>query len=405
MSTGMKINPRQWLQQEQRPRTTHPDYGHIKTTLKGYKDAMEEVYAEYGMDDSMAFKRRVKQKMGLISAVKPGQIPDFLDGVTEHLRLLKDRTPSYLRKLNRVVALWQEFVDVKDMGTLAFRDFDRNLLEQFYNWMVYEREESEEGGNLAPNTAANMIKSTYTLLNATGPVTYKGRAGGRGFHDNVDYRENPFRVREKDTPQVALTLDELKKLQGYSGPKRLQQVRDLFLIGCFTGQRISDYSRINRTWIKEMQGQEFLQFNAKKTGQQITIPLLPHLKEILERYNYSAPSGSNGKVISEVKFNEYLKELCRKAGIDALVEDEEFDRDKGEMKKVFVEKWSKVTSHTARRTAAALFYDLGLPMSDIMLITGHSTERNLKKYIRRNNMNAAVAMADRMRTIMNDKWK
>jgi integrase len=404
MSTGLKINPRQWLQKAQRPRTTHPDYDHINVTLKGYKDAMQEVYAKHGMEDSKAFKRRVKAKLGLVQDISPGQIPDFFIGMEEHFQLLKNRAPATLRKLHRVVELWKEFTEAKGMGSLSFKDFNRNLIEQYYNWMVYEREDSKKGGKLSPNTAANMVKQTHSLLNATGPKLYKGKSGGRGFHENTEYRDNPFRVTEKETPQVALTLEELKLVQGYSGEERLERIRDLFLIGCFTGQRISDYKRINRTWVKKMRGKEFLQFIAKKTERQITIPLLPQLKEILERYDYTAPTGVNGKVISEVKFNKYLKELCQKVGVNDSVEDQFFDRDKGEMIKIFVEKWSKVTSHTARRTAATVFYDLGLPLSDIMLITGHTTERNLKKYIRRDNTNAAIAMADRMVNLINEKW-
>ncbi len=78
--------------------------------------------------------------------------------------------------------------------------------------------------------------------------------------------------------------------------------------------------------------------------------------------------------------NRYLKEICKDAGIDDMVEIEVTNG--GTPKKVWKPKYELVHTHTARRTGATLMYLSGMDIYDIMKITGHTSPAMLRKYIK-----------------------
>lgn len=82
--------------------------------------------------------------------------------------------------------------------------------------------------------------------------------------------------------------------------------------------------------------------------------------------------------ISEAKFNEYIKQACKKAKIKSLVEYE--PKRKGEQKQVF-EKWELVSSHIARKTFVTGMIKRGFEIQLIKELATISYERNLKRYL------------------------
>ena len=101
----------------------------------------------------------------------------------------------------------------------------------------------------------------------------------------------------------------------------------------------------------------------KKTGAKISIPVSSGLRKILDRYNYKLPH------LEDQVLNRYIKEICRLAGLDELIEIQTTKG--GIIKKEYKHKWELVHSHTARRTGATLMYLAGMDYYDIMRITGH----------------------------------
>ena len=82
---------------------------------------------------------------------------------------------------------------------------------------------------------------------------------------------------------------------------RLDRARDLFLVGCWTGLRFSDFNDIRPKNIKG----DFIEIKTQKTGETVVIPIHSALKNIMEKYagkteNSLPPSISNDKL------NEYI---------------------------------------------------------------------------------------------------
>lgn len=145
--------------------------------------------------------------------------------------------------------------------------------------------------------------------------------------------------------------------------------RDIFMVGVWTAQRVSDYNNISRDdiqtltkrWIEDVPDPEhpwqttavirtrditYINIRQKKTGAKVAIPCSSDLKTILEKYDYLIPHQ-----IEQV-LNRNLKARGRKAGLDQLVEIENTKGGKSTIDRI--PKYELIHSHTARRTGATL---------------------------------------------------
>src|SRR5690606_13896679 len=128
--------------------------------------------------------------------------------------------------------------------------------------------------------------------------------------------------------------------------------RDLLLVGCNTGFRISDWSQIHPDNIKTTsEGNKYIEIiPEKESATAPSTPLFPIVERILNKYNGVLP------VISYQKFNEYVKELCELVGIDEKLKIKYAKE--GRTKIETVKKFSQVSSHTCRRSFATnMFLD------------------------------------------------
>jgi len=236
--------------------------------------------------------------------------------------------------------------------------------------------------NYSPNTIGRHIKALKVIMRA---------AGEDGLHENKDIERKKFKVITAEVHPIYLTQTEVENLYNLdlSDNKPFDIARDIFLIGCYTGQRFSDYSRINAKHIKEVKGGKIIELIQKKTGQRVLIPVRPELETILKKYDYNPPH------THEQKANERIKLVCEKAKINELIEIEEI---KGGLKVTQSKaKHELIKTHTARRTGATLMFLAGIPTISIMKITGHKTEREFLKYIR-------ITDEENARKLMNDPY-
>lgn len=162
----------------------------------------------------------------------------------------------------------------------------------------------------------------------------------------------------------------------------LRKVRDIFMVGCLTGQRLSDYKRINDSMIVSINEKQFIKLRQVKTGKDVMIPYDARAKSILEKYNGELPK------VARHTFNSHLHFLGEILG---WTEDAIFMHGENtEHKRVC----DLLTSHTARRTFATNAYAAGVPLASILAVTGHSSERNLRTYLRLNSMEKAIIAAE-----------
>ena len=217
----------------------------------------------------------------------------------------------------------------------------------------------------SPNTIGARIKGLKLFMN---------EAYERGLHSNLDFRLKRFSKPSEETKAIYLNENELKAIYDFdfSNNKKLDRVRDLFLIGCYTGLRFSDLSLLTTKNINEENNT--INVKTQKTGKMVVIPIHAFIRQILLKYNNDLP-----KMLSNQKFNDYIKEVVKKVSID---EEIPIQREKDNLSYVDkVPKYELITSHTARRSFATNAYLAGIPAISIMKITGHKTEAAFMKYI------------------------
>lgn len=199
-----------------------------------------------------------------------------------------------------------------------------------------------------------------------------------GLHSNIEFTKKDFATYQEETDQVYLTDSEVESIRNLDLHERPQLIlhRDLFIIGCYTAQRISDYNRIDKYQLCTLSnGKKALRiFHQKKGSANVFIPMKKSLEKILQLYSFSPPR------VTAQKFNTNIKVICKLAGIIELFEAEETIG--GEKVTIVEPKYEFVSSHTARRTGATNMYKAGIPTLDIMKLTGHTKESSFLKYIR-----------------------
>ena len=242
---------------------------------------------------------------------------------------------------------------------LTFDDINQDFYKSFINFLNKKK--------YSPNTIGKHIARLKKLMRS---------AKEEALYTGNEHEQKYFKVLEEETEEVYLTIDELKAIAelDLSNSPELEIHRDVFLIGCYIAQRISDYKAIKPQHIsKTAKGVPILKLIQQKTGETVMIPIGRELKQILDKYNNHPPA------VQDYKLNESIKIIARLANIDTLIE---IEKVKGGIKtRKVLPKYELIKSHTARRTGATLMYLAKIPTIDIMKITGHKKESNFLKYI------------------------
>jgi integrase len=209
-------------------------------------------------------------------------------------------------------------------------------------------------------------------------------ATDRGYNRNLEFRK--FKLTEKDGDVIFLTFDELMKVFKVElKEQRLQRVRDIFCLSCFTGLRYSDVTRIKPENI--VNGSIIIR--SQKTRDTLTIPLNSFAKEILGKYEDTADTCLPKMSIQ--KLNDYLKEVGKFANLNSPLT---VTRYRGAEKiETTKPKYEFLTSHIARKTFVTNSLYFGMKTEILMDITGHKTHSAFKRYykivdsIRKSEMN------------------
>lgn len=204
------------------------------------------------------------------------------------------------------------------------------------------------------------------------------------LHKNHSYHLSGFKVVSEETDAAYLTPEELKDIYDLdlTSVPRYERIRDLFIVGCWTGLRYSDWSKVQQ---QNIFNRDYMRIKTTKGERLIVIPLHHYVKAILEKYNYILP-----KVISNQKLNDYLKEIGKLAQLDDKISTTMTKA--GSRVSSTHHKWEKVSTHTARRSFATNMYNIHVPSLTIMAITGHKTERSFLRYIKVNQEQHAIKL-------------
>ena len=377
------------------------------TTLESYKVLFNE------LNEKIPCKPSLDSKINNPSNGKPSLkefISIYIKEVEDGTRLRNRSTlkiqystiKGYKGLLNQIIEYEKKrhrIIDWDDMTFDFYDDFKRFFIEKEYS----------------PNTIARNIRILKTMLYAAKDMHYtthddfmsKKWSADREEVDNIyisssrieemanfdmsDYKEMKLRAEKyaKDEAERKRLVHALKR-DVYR--KKLEEARDIFIMGCLTGQRVSDYKRINYDMLETIIGEDnFIHLIQEKTGKDVYVPYSPLMKKILMKY------GGNLPKIYDQHLNERIKVVGLLLG---WIENAGISEHRGVLKARSNKRFcDAIVTHTARRSFATNAYKEGVPLSAIMAVTGHSSEDMLKKYLKLDSKEKALlALAEFKKT-------
>lgn len=310
--------------------------------------------------DYIAGKRKVEDKQEQIGLF------EYMDNFCGYkMGKIADTTLRSYKQTKNLLERFNPNLDFEDIDLMFYDDFVHFLEED----------------NKSLNTIGKHIKNFKVFLRS---------ATQDGVNKNMIFTRSDFKAPKEQTTAIYLDDDELKKLanQNLSEFPNLDRARDIFLIGCYTGQRVSDYNGLTKEDIVTRDGIQFFKIKQRKTKKELLCPITIEIQEIL---NKPANNGRPPKKMNQQDINEYIKKAGKKAGIREMITRKHTQGGKEIVESI--PKYDLIATHTARRSFCTNMYKRGMPTYDIMQFSGHSTEREFYKYIRIEKEQRAVSIA------------
>lgn len=360
-STRELIHPNYWNKNTRRAKETKefPEYPEFNARLDKLESTIKNVYRKIINDKKLPDIENLK--VNLTRELK-GEAPlaelgfrDFITSYIEESRSIKSLLT--IKSYNTSVFHLDAYFD--SIGKRL--DYDEIDLNFYNSYLAFLTEKQK----LSHNSIGKEIKNIKVFLN---------EATDRGLNTNLDFRKKRFRKLTEETDKIYLTLDEVDAIYNLdlSDTPYLDRARDIFIIGCYTGLRFSDFSQIKEENV--IDGNK-LRIRTQKTSETVVIPMHSNFRQIMSKYKNDLP-----RIISNQKINEYIQKIAEKAKLN---EDIETSITKaGVLVKTIKKKHKLVTCHTARRSFATNMFLSGIPTISIMKITGHRTEKSFLRYIR-----------------------
>ena len=363
LSTGLSIPLKAWDKEGQKAKPVK-DYTDVNKKLRETGGFFLDKYDELFPKGCNFSKEEVKRKSDeildaykvftgkkvVVESVKISLI-SFIAAFQE--RYKNKFNPSHLKHYNGLKNHLEIFQTKK-----AFRvDFDTIGKDFYIKFTDYLKEIG-----LKPNTIGAHIKRVKRLMN---------EANEDNLTTNQDHHKREFKIIKEDVETIYLTLADIEvlyKLQIDLPAKR--KIRDIFVLNCFTGLRHSDWDKVSFENMHENK----LYIKTQKTKEPVIIPVKPLVLEIMNRYRPI-------EVPTLQKTNEAIRWIGEKAHDNKIGSGD-------------IQKWLEIRTHTARRSFATNAYLAGIPMRDIMQVTGHRTTESFLKYIRVTKLETAEKLKD-----------
>ena len=242
---------------------------------------------------------------------------------------------------------------------IHFNQINKSFYNQFTKYCVSNKKQS-----------ANTLRRNVGLFKT---FLYWALENGHTYKTDFQKFKAPS---AQQTDEIALTLNQVQEVFNFdlSKNERLEKVRDLFVFGCATGMRYSNYSKVEK---KDIENDLIKVRDKKNSNKVLEVPLNEFSRFILKKYNYELPKLSNQK------FNDYVKEVFEKIGYHENI------KKTIKIGNDFIEEispmYDRISSHTARRSFITIMKNKKIPDKIIMSYTGHQSLEIFNKYYKPNN--------------------
>lgn len=321
-------------------------------------------------------------------------LENFLEGIKNGR--IKNGAENYTLNTCKV---WSNFLGILkrfiQIYPFTWKDINKALADHFVSFM-------EKNGYMVTSINKYIICFKAMIQNAMDQELHNNLIALRAFSKK--------KIQETDkAKEIYLTKAELQALYEMPLEGLKDKVRDVFLVGCYTCQRFSDYARLEQeNFTKTAKGTKVVRIVQEKTGNDVVIPILnDNLLHIAEKYGYDIPK------VNDVILNRYIKQILKELSstVPSLARKERtlltmkerekekqglvsFERDNKE--NVIKPRYELVSSHTARRSGITNLYLSGnFDTYQMMSISGHRDEKTFYEYIKLSSDEVADSIAQK----------
>jgi hypothetical protein len=397
---GTVIPSRYWLPNSQMVSSKYGDHEltnqYLRNWIRELHRIINEMEANMIVLNEDTIRRELDKAMGKNAPVQAYDMPkDFIDFMSRYIKS-KKRKRQDVQKLDQTRKLvilannlttkntleaW-EALSVKEKSLselkahykLPFEKINLEFIEHFRDYLYAAQYKKTIKGvemmvNYKQNTIDKQIKGIKQFILAAIEKKYVEH-----------FTWTSIKAEMNETDSVITDFDEIQAIYNtpLSNEKEIK-VRDKYVLNTFLGLRYSDLNRLDEHLFRKaiVNGIERVIYTGrnKKTDRKVEFALHPTAVEILEQYNYQIPK------MNACEFNSTIKEVTRKAGLTQLVRIREIRG--GQKTELDFPKNELITSHTGRRSFCTNFYEHGIPVAAIMSISGHATEKEFRKYVKK----------------------
>jgi len=368
MNSNQRILPKFWDNDKQKAKRNFSYSNELNTYLEKFKEKTNirimkllsddidysfEEFRDLLLNAPSKNKDEIIQNIDLFLEAKKNI---YTDGSKQKYRTLKMHLENFTKEYDYI---------------LTYNNFDLNFFDKFTDYAINKLK-------LNNNTLHKYIGLLTSFINWSIEREL-----------TTINHTSKFKIKGFKTQIVALSESELNQIEELdtSALPYLDRVKDFFLFSIYTGARFSDVSNVEYKDIDMKK--KVWKLRTIKTRDLIEIPLSEKAISIINKYK------DNPKFLPSItnqKYNNYIKELCKRADISEQVTITSYQGTKRKENTHY--KYELISSHTARRTFVTLSLMKGIPAEIIMNVTGHKDYKSFAKYIKLNKESTKKIVQD-----------
>ena len=375
VSTNIKIEEKYWNTQKRSISKSigKDEYQNIHNRLNVIKNKIDGIITKFEANNQSLDPDQLK--IELDKSDKSIAVRSFFDHLEEFVEFKKGKVKT--SSITDYNALKRHLIQFQKHRNAKLRIENLNsdkFYYSFHDFLTYHTLTAQKTKGLSKNSVGKQIKNLKVFINHL-----------------IQFELIPFRnlknwkAEQVDVDSIALNEEELDAMYqlDLSKDAQLEKIRDVFILGCETGLRFSDFSSIKK---ENINGNHIALFISKTSKRKI-VPISPRVKELLIKYDNQLPTFN-----TSTAFNEKIKEIAKKAEIsNVLVHYHQKGKDVIEDIRP---KHDFVSSHTCRRSFCTNMFKKGMPVMLIRKLSGHTTDKSFYKYIKINEEEAAEMMLE-----------
>ena len=237
IATGFNINPEHWDNKKKWIKRACPQFDEIDLVLTKITSKLGEILA-YATDNVIDptvdyILLELEKNKEYIQRTSRVNIFDTLEVYIEEKapHVSKDQVKDY-KTLRKHLTNFKQH----SSQPVSFKNLNLKFYNEFMEYLSYKAVKPDGSIGLVTNSAGKVVR----LLK--GFVIFQI---SKGVIPNIDMK--CFKVVQEETDAIYLSEKELAVIYNLnlSHDNELEEIRDVFIVGCFTGLRYSDLSSLN----------------------------------------------------------------------------------------------------------------------------------------------------------------